>query len=102
MREIVFKDETLLKEMLNEWIEDSENKLIEMKIRSDENNWSGLFNKIHELKTNFSMIHCYQGIQLCEKYIGLMETENNLMKPDLLDLENLVKLAIVQIRKTIT
>jgi hypothetical protein len=31
IREIVFKDEALLKEMLEEWISDSENKMEELK-----------------------------------------------------------------------
>lgn len=91
MREIVFKDEALLNEMLYEWIEDSESKIIEIKTRLQNKNWDGLFNKIHELKTNFSMIHCYTGIQFCEKIIGQIEKDKSMQESEMEKLIEIVK-----------
>jgi HPt (histidine-containing phosphotransfer) domain-containing protein len=91
IREIVFKDEQLLKEMLSEWIEDSEGKLIEIKNRLEKNNRDGLFNKIHELKTNFSMIHCYTGIQYCEQLIGQLENHELIQESEIEVLNEMVK-----------
>lgn len=90
MREIVYKDEALLNEMLGEWIDDSENKMIEIKTRLLDQNWNGLFNKIHELKTNFSMIHCYTGIQCCELLIEQMENINKSSEIELDELNLIV------------
>lgn len=85
MREIVFKDEALMKEMLLEWIADSNSKLEEIGIRLNEANQSSLFNKVHELKTNFSMIHCYSGIHCCEQIIQQIEN-NTAIKSENMDL----------------
>ena len=60
IREIVFRDDQLLKEMLDEWIEDSDLKMNAISELVKTNNTEKLFNKVHELKTNFSMIHCPQ------------------------------------------
>jgi HPt (histidine-containing phosphotransfer) domain-containing protein len=78
IREIVFKDDNLLKEMLIEWVSDSNDKLAEIKNRMQLQNIKGLFNKIHELKTNFTMIHCPEGIQLCEAFINKIENQSEL------------------------
>src|SRR6185436_2738361 len=102
MREIVFKDDTLLKEMLGEWIDDSENKMEEIKKRwTDENN-TGLFNKIHELKTNFSMVHCGIGIQYSEKLIAKIVNQHSISSHDLVELNAIVHSVIQQLKEIIS
>lgn len=76
MREIVFRDEPLLLEMVDEWIQDSDGKMDQIIKLYELNNYDKLFNKIHELKTNFSMIHCPAGIQCCERMIRSVEKQN--------------------------
>ena len=91
MREIVFKDEALLNEMLTEWIDDSGKKIADIRQRISDENISGVFNKIHEIKTNFSMIHCYTGIQFCEKLIEKIENENSITQTDIDELNQIVE-----------
>ncbi len=102
MREIVFKDDALLKEMLDEWISDSEKKISDIRERKADENETGVFNKIHELKTNFSMVHCYTGIQFCEKLIGKIEDKNNITDSDIDELNEIVKSVKQQIKVFIT
>ncbi|MBK7357983.1 MAG: hypothetical protein IPI45_12425 [Saprospiraceae bacterium] len=92
IREIVFRDDQLLKEMLDEWIEDSDLKMNAISELVKTNNTEKLFNKVHELKTNFSMIHCPQGIQSCEQLIRFIEQE------DALEL-NQLKLILSEVKK---
>jgi HPt (histidine-containing phosphotransfer) domain-containing protein len=98
MREIVFKDDSLLKEMLGEWIEDSDKKIAEIKERITADNKTGVFNKIHELKTNFSMIHCYTGIQCCEHLLELIEKENRIEESGINELNQIVQSVNSQIQ----
>jgi HPt (histidine-containing phosphotransfer) domain-containing protein len=102
IREIVFKDEALLKEMLEEWITDSENKMEEIKKRWIDENFNGLFNKVHELKTNFSMIHSGEAIQFCEKLIAKIEKEHTISSSDLDDLNSIVQFARQKLKEIIS
>lgn len=95
IREIVFRDDQLLKEMLDEWIQDSNLKMNAISELLKTNNTEKLFNKIHELKTNFSMIHCPRGIQSCEQIIGFIERQDAL---DTLEL-NQLKLILSNVKK---
>ncbi|MBK6859314.1 MAG: hypothetical protein IPK91_11480 [Saprospiraceae bacterium] len=95
IREIVFRDDQLLKEMLDEWIQDSDLKMNAILEMVKANHTERLFNKIHELKTNFSMIHCPQGIQSCEQIIGFIERQDAL---DTLEL-NQLKLILSNVKK---
>lgn len=101
MREIVFKDEALLKEMLGEWVEDSDKKLAEIRERITADNNTGVFNKIHELKTNFSMIHCYVGIQCCEQLLLWIEKQNRIDDSDIHELYEIVQTVNSQINSII-
>ncbi len=99
MHEIVFRDNALLIEMLEEWMEDSNSKIQAIEQRFADKLWSGLFNKIHELKTNFSMIHCYAGIQCCEKSIELISIENTLQNSHIETLKEIVEKVNLEILK---
>lgn len=90
IREIVFRDEQLLKEMLEEWMNDSDVKTNSIAELIKSNNTEKLFNKVHELKTNFSMIHCPIGIQCCEQIIQLIENQNSLDASKLNQLQMIV------------
>lgn len=90
IREIVFRDEQLLKEMLDEWMQDSDVKINSIAELIKSNNTEKLFNKVHELKTNFSMIHCPKGIQCCEKIIRIIERQDNLDASELNQLNVIV------------
>ncbi len=95
IREIVFRDDQLLKEMLDEWIQDSNLKMNAISELLKTNNTEKLFNKIHELKTNFSMIHCPRGIQSCEQIIRFIERQEAL---DTLEL-NQLNLILSEVQK---
>jgi len=90
MREIVFRDDALLIEMLNEWKTDSNLKIEEIKDRYQKKNLEGLFNKIHELKTNFSMIHCAEAIRFSEAILKKIELKTGIEEDEILELETMV------------
>lgn len=101
MREIVFKDEELLKEMLSEWITDSNLKLLDIKDRFLKNKRESLFNKIHELKTNFSMINCSEGIRFSETIVKKIERDEAVELNEIEELEKMVNEVIKQLYKFI-
>jgi HPt (histidine-containing phosphotransfer) domain-containing protein len=101
MKEIVFRDHSLLREMLEEWISDSILKIQEIEERFNKQILSSLFNKVHELKTNFSMIHCYAGIQYCEHLIKKIELQQPVLHEEIEALKRIVQDVQVQINKVL-
>lgn len=63
---IAFNDAGLMNELAEEWCEDTSHKMKEIKEGQKHLNIDQLFNRIHELKTNFTMVQSPEAIQ----YIG--------------------------------
>ena len=66
---IVYGNDGLLQEMIEEWLVDTEEKINKLKEKTSVN-----FKEIHFLKTSFSMIGCVEGIKICEKLIQKQDT----------------------------
>ncbi len=66
---ICFGDKGLRQELIASWMEDTSDRIVELKNMSDDSDEKKLFQLLHTLKSNFQMLGCVQGIQLCEKMI---------------------------------
>jgi hypothetical protein len=91
MKEIAFRDESLLQQMLAEWRDDSNMKLREIRNAWSEADDRKLFYRIHELKTNFTMLHCHTAILLAERIIRNLERQQPVHESDLNELEGMVR-----------
>lgn len=91
LQQICFGDNSLVREMLDEWKIDTHSKL-------DEFNKVGLTSKqlftiVHNLKTNFFMIGCSPGIRACEQF--LLDKNQN-VKPKILSESLLEYLKLIE------
>ncbi|HEX5625858.1 MAG TPA: hypothetical protein VFX48_07570 [Saprospiraceae bacterium] len=90
MKEIAFRDESLLQQMLAEWKDDSNMKIREIRNAWIETDPRRLFYRIHELKTNFTMLHCHTAIRLAEQMVRDLEMQLPVRESDLNALEGMV------------
>lgn len=73
LREICFGNEELLRDMAEEWCSDTIEKMESIKKMQAQGASIKLFNRLHELKTNFTMIRCPYAIQSSEKMLSKLE-----------------------------
>lgn len=84
---IAFNDASLVNEMAEEWCEDTFYKMKEIKEGRTLLNIDQLFNRLHELKTNYTMVQCPEAIQYIGTILSHMEEngvlpENAIMRLD--------------------
>ncbi|MBK8954005.1 MAG: hypothetical protein IPM34_00405 [Saprospiraceae bacterium] len=93
---LTFQDEKLLEEMLHEWISDARSKSDEIVKRIGEGDVRRIFNSLHELKTNFTMLHCGKAIRESDALLHKLEKgaliTNEEFKPVLDMINAIVKL----------
>lgn len=99
LRDLTFQDESLLLELLDEWIDDANLKLMEIQKRIGEGDVKRVFNSLHELKTNFTMIHCGQAIRTSDILLKKLEQGELISHDDLDPLAEILKAIILLIRK---
>ncbi len=69
LNQITFGDNTLIDDMLEEWIKDTDSKIILLKQKIDQRDLSRIDRNVHELKTNFFMIGSVQASRICEAFL---------------------------------
>ena len=89
LREICFGNEDLLREMVEEWCSDTREKMDSIQKMHELGSGNLLFNRLHELKTNFTMIRCSHAIQASEKMLSKLENGSLLEDADIVLLESL-------------
>ncbi len=69
LSQITFNNPVLIKEMLQEWITDTETRIQEFEYSYQSSDPKKRFKMIHTLKTNYFMIGCVSMIKACENYL---------------------------------
>lgn len=78
LKKIFFNDDSLLPELIEEWIPDVQFRLQKI-YTSCSSADPALYKNLHELKTSFAMLHFLQGIQCIEKLILQIENGKSAM-----------------------
>ncbi len=66
---ICFGDKNIRQELIASWSEDTAALIGELKNIKEPSDPKKIFNLLHTLKSNFQMVGCGVGIQLCERMI---------------------------------
>ena len=98
-RQISFGNHEIEKEMFLSWKEDSFKRISDLQILLEEQNQKNIFNSVHALKTNFSMVDCYAGIKFCELLIDKIQKDEIIDSPALRELDCLINKIIESFSK---
>ncbi|MBK9109850.1 MAG: hypothetical protein IPM92_16125 [Saprospiraceae bacterium] len=98
LRDLTFQDELLLQELLDEWVDDANLKMIEIQKRIGEADAKRIFNSLHELKTNFTMLRCGLAIRTSDILLHKLEQGELISFEDLNPLDEMLKAIILLIQ----
>lgn len=70
LSQITFNDPSLMNEMIQEWITDTETRIQEFESTFHIEDSKKRFKMIHTLKTNYFMVGCSTMIKECENYLN--------------------------------
>jgi len=98
LRKICYNDEALMREMMVEWMHDAREKLRVIDERHQKQDWNLLFNSVHQLKTNFTMLHCGEAIRESDRLLQLLESGFPVTKDDVRWLNDMVGRIAMQLK----
>lgn len=75
---IAFDDVRLVSEMAEEWCTDTEKKMEEIKMKSAEMSTTQFFNRLHELKTNYTMVQSPEAIKFIGSLLNQIEQKSEI------------------------
>ncbi|MBP8726123.1 MAG: hypothetical protein KBH75_08965 [Saprospiraceae bacterium] len=83
LSDICINDPAMISELLHEWVDDTETKIGILRHRQSANDGKGLFNTLHELKTNFFMLGYSEAIRGCEEVLATLDKQGTIFTKDI-------------------
>lgn len=91
LRDLSFQDEHLLEELLHEWVNDAKLKMEVIQKRIAEGDAKMIFNSLHELKTNFTMLHCGLAIRASDVLLQKLERGELISSEEIVPLNEMLE-----------
>ena len=96
-KQISFGNLEIEMDMIESWKEDGLKRIAELEINVKSQNQKIIFDNLHALKTNFSMVNCYAGIKSCEILLDDIQKNRLIDSSNLIQLEKILKQIILTV-----